>query len=382
MCEVNFFDPRAISDHLLRFAVIVASYQGKYVFCRHRLRSTWEIPGGHREKDEAIDETARRELREETGAEKAMIRPVSVYGVKDGDNETYGMLFFATIEELTPLSDSYEIAEITFCDSLPTDLTYPLIQPRLFEHVLSNANKIDEITRLQRIRNAESKSHMQMYSEYDLFTPGSWLAHPVKTVMETLSYFQSYSSVRVLDLGCGVGRNSIPIAKTFSNIPCIVDCVDILPYAIDRLLQNASAHGVMQSICGTVSSIEDFPIRPNAYDLVVAVSALEHVCSAEAFCRKLDELREGMCSGGIFCLIISTDISEIDQDTGESLPPQFEINFTASELNKLLHTFFFDCTFLKESNTRQKYVIPRDQKHALLCSLVNTYIIKKERQTE
>ena len=28
---------------------------GKWVFCRHKERNTWEIPGGHREMGEAIE---------------------------------------------------------------------------------------------------------------------------------------------------------------------------------------------------------------------------------------------------------------------------------------------------------------------------------------
>ena len=75
------------------------------MFCRHRQRDTYEIPGGHREKGENILETARRELREETGAIKFQIKPVCVYSVtgKNSINmtgeETYGLLCFAEIME-------------------------------------------------------------------------------------------------------------------------------------------------------------------------------------------------------------------------------------------------------------------------------------------
>ena len=64
--EVRFYDDAA--DERLKFAVILSRFEGKWVFCKHRDRDTLEVPGGRREPGEAILETARRELREETGA--------------------------------------------------------------------------------------------------------------------------------------------------------------------------------------------------------------------------------------------------------------------------------------------------------------------------
>ena len=129
--EVRFYE--AIEDSLLEFAVILARADRKWVFCKHRERSTLEVPGGHREAGESVDETAERELREETGAKEFMIRPVCVYSVvRDDADESFGGLYAAEIETFEEIHS--EIEKIILLDEPPEDnWTYPEIQPRLLE---------------------------------------------------------------------------------------------------------------------------------------------------------------------------------------------------------------------------------------------------------
>ena len=150
--------------------------------------------------------------------------------------------------------------------------------------------KVMENMRLLEIREAEKKSHMEMYSGAELFELGSWLQKPVKTVLDLFPLFTEHKELRVLDLGCGVGRNSIPIAKEFHTIPVTLECVDILELAIDKLYMNARQHDVEDNIKGIVSAIEDYPIVADGYDMIMAISALEHIDSKESFENKLFEI--------------------------------------------------------------------------------------------
>ena len=131
MNTVRFYD-ECPADVSIKYAVIVAQYHGKWILCRHKDRKTWEIPGGHREMNEKPEQTAARELWEETGALKAKISPVCAYSFCD-----YGMLYYADVPELGSIPDGSEIAETGCFARLPDELTYPHIQPALFEKVQS-----------------------------------------------------------------------------------------------------------------------------------------------------------------------------------------------------------------------------------------------------
>jgi 8-oxo-dGTP diphosphatase len=136
MTRVSFSDVERDCRICLTYSIIVARYGNKWLIVRHCRRKTWEIPGGHIEPGEEPGEAARRELIEETGAVKYFIRPVSVYSVTRDGKTGYGMLYFAEIHALGPLFAGSEICRVRAVEKLPSNLTYPDIQPVLFQKVL------------------------------------------------------------------------------------------------------------------------------------------------------------------------------------------------------------------------------------------------------
>lgn len=143
MKKVNFYDIEEIADELLEFAVIVTRYKNKWVFCKHKERDTWEIPGGHRELNEYIVDTAKRELYEETGAKKFSLLPICVYSIESVDGERFGMLCYSEVTDFVDLPES-EMERIEFFDELPNDLTYPLAYLHLFDRASKIVSKDDK----------------------------------------------------------------------------------------------------------------------------------------------------------------------------------------------------------------------------------------------
>ncbi len=125
-------------DRPCKYVVVFSRFQGRLLLSRHRDRSTWETQGGHVEPGESPWEAARRELWEESGAEEFTLEPLFHYHARlaadPQDPGAAGAVFFAEIARLGPLPES-EMAQVKAFDSLPENITYPGITPRLYQRI-------------------------------------------------------------------------------------------------------------------------------------------------------------------------------------------------------------------------------------------------------
>ncbi len=127
----TFLPAGSVDDSQLTYVVMGARYRGEWIFVRHRERHSWEMPAGHIEAGEGPDRAAVRELYEEAGVVESSLTVVSDYQVTDKNNQAYGRLYYADVRKIEPLP-AHEIEEIRFGKELPSPLTYPEVQTRLF----------------------------------------------------------------------------------------------------------------------------------------------------------------------------------------------------------------------------------------------------------
>lgn len=239
------------------------------------------------------------------------------------------------------------------------------------KHSTDHAN---ERTRVAHIRTQERLYHEQCYREHRLFEPGSWLHKPVRTVVEWLNHWSDGGHLQMLDLGSGVGRNSIPMAQYASRHGGKVVCVDLLEEALTQLLEYGNTYGVSEWLEPCLSDIETFRIAESHYDYIVAVSALEHVSSEEGLRRKLEEMARGTKPGGMNVIIISTDIEERAVTSNLSLDPLFEVNVPSATMFEWLDQTYEGWHIAERYSKKLDFQIERNGEAVLLSSDCITFV--------
>ncbi|MEV5024586.1 class I SAM-dependent methyltransferase [Paenibacillus sp. LPE1-1-1.1] len=233
--------------------------------------------------------------------------------------------------------------------------------------------------RIRYIREEEKKYHEACYEQNRLFEEGSWLHKPVKTVLNLLALFDGAEPLSVLDLGCGVGRNSIPIAKAIQehHRNGQVVCVDLLESALLKLSSYGRQHGVSEWLKPVACDIGDYAIPWKEFDYIVAVSSLEHVRSETEFMKVLGQMNRGTKAKGINCIILNTNIVELDQQSGESLLPLVEINLDTAAAEQLLREAYSGWEVLDTHVKPLAFSIVRNERAILLKSDCLTYVVRK-----
>jgi len=177
--------------------------------------------------------------------------------------------------------------------------------------------------------------HHRLYAEQGLYDEGSWLKEPAEEVMQALQLVPE--GAMVLDLGCGVGRHTIPAAQC-KNVRGVIG-VDCLPIAIDELRRNTRQFGVEDKVVPRLQRIENYPFPPGTFDFILAFSALAHLPGLESFENCLAEIHASMRKTGFALFCIMADVRRYD-DEGCPMRAGIEIPFESEELNRRICSQF------------------------------------------
>jgi 2-polyprenyl-3-methyl-5-hydroxy-6-metoxy-1,4-benzoquinol methylase len=219
---------------------------------------------------------------------------------------------------------------------------------------------------LNHIREEEKKYHERYFEENSLYEKGSWLEEPSTIVLDFLSILNSKEPLQLLDLGCGVGRNSIPMARKVKDSGGRVVCVDLLEKALEKLEIYAEEYKVGSSISVECADISDFFIEEAVYDYIVAASSLEHVKSKSDLNKVLRALVKGTKASGINLICMNTNIKEFTISSGDGRQPLFEILIAKDNMLSILREAYQGWEVLHVGDVPLNLEIIRDETPVML----------------
>ena len=125
------------------------------------------------------------------------------------------------------------------------------------------------------------------------------------------------------------------------------------------------------------ADIGSYEIKQDEYDFIVAVSTLEHVGSEQIFENVIKQMAAGTKQNGVNCLIVNSEVEEIDLETNERLEALMEVNLLTDIMMSKLTSVYKGWEKVKRVIKPLEFTITRNEKRTLLKTNAITYVVRK-----
>jgi SAM-dependent methyltransferase len=131
--------------------------------------------------------------------------------------------------------------------------------------------------------------------------PCFWGTEPGSLVKELSSFLGGeFASLRVLDVGCGEGKNAI----FFASRGAVVRAIDVSEKAISN---GQAAFGCPMGLRWEVGDIRQMPLGTEEFDIVVAYGSLHCFATEEEVTNTLERLKTNTVIGGFHVICAFND---------------------------------------------------------------------------
>jgi len=143
---------------------------------------------------------------------------------------------------------------------------------------------------MNKTKNNQSSDWNRIYQKpsqyryYNLFKP-----HP--DLKRVIGHFKKRNVIKVLDLGCGLGRNFIPLARFGFNVTGI----DQAPNAIKKLKTVMSKENINGE--ALIGNFQNLLFADESFDAVISIQTINHGYQ-DGVEKGIAEIERVLCSGG------------------------------------------------------------------------------------
>lgn len=176
------------------------------------------------------------------------------------------------------------------------------------------------------------------YKYYDILKP-----HP--DLLKVTEVFKAHGVKKVLDLGCGAGRNSIYLAQQGMD----VQAIDSSAAGLQIFSEGLKKHGLhVESRVGNV--LEPLPYDNASFDAIISVQVLQHG-TLDQIILAISEIQRILKTGGIIFITLCGRLSkgkvrECLVRTAQKIAPRTYIPTLGSEVG--LPHFIYNKKVLKQ----------------------------------